>query len=610
MQAASGARVATATGSRRVVLGLGAALAAMTVVAGWAMTRPAPPVVVTAATLSVELRTPLDVPLNEVGNPISIAPDGSFLVFVGPDPDSTHLTALWRRDLDQLDAVLIPGTRGAQYPGVAFDGRSVSYLKRLENGTRSGGWEVAFDGGLPKRRPLRAWQLSQDRYAGVADSGLTIAKGSEEALPDSAVSVLGSRPLWGAAGASPDFRFFAWRAPNSELDSLWIRSLDGPTRSSLGMGRNPVFLDNDLLAFLAPDQTLQVGRLNPDRTGFVASPEPLVPSVASVGGGSGIFAVGSDGTLVYAPGATGGRTRPVWVAGGRIEPVPMSEWQVYGGVALSPDGSRLALGVGNLSRGGEIWVKDLRSGTTSPLVTNVISGRPVWLRDGLTVAYIAQVRAGSIDSMGEYRVERRRVDSGAPSQAMGGPFASSIFPELASSPDDRSIALRLAARGFGRNIYHREMAGDSLSPFASEDANERSPRFSPDGRWLLYASDRTGRDEIYVEAFPEGGRRVQVSLDGGREPTWSRDGSQIFYRALDGWMTAVRLSTGNEIVPAGRERLFDASGFLANQFLTMYDVAPDGRFLMLELDPRPERTDLVIIRNWVQQVKARFEARR
>lgn len=74
-------------------------------------------------------------------------------------------------------------------------------------------------------------------------------------------------------------------------------------------------------------------------------------------------------------------------------------------------------------------------------------------------------------------------------------------------------------------------------------------------------------------------------------------------------MTAVRLSTGNEIVPADRERLFDASGFLANQFLTMYDVASDGRFLMLELDPRPERTDLVIIRNWVQQVKARIARR-
>jgi serine/threonine-protein kinase len=287
----------------------------------------------------------------------------------------------------------------------------------------------------------------------------------------------------------------------------------------------------------------------------------------------------------------------------------MAEWQVYGGVALSPDGSRLALGIGNLSRGGEIWVKDLRSGTMSPLVTNVISGRPAWLRDGVSVAYIAQVRAGSVDSMGGYRVELRRVDSGAPSRSMGAPLASTIFPELATSPDDRSIALRLAARGFGRNIYHREMAGDTVSPFATESAQERNPRFSPDGRWLLYASDRTGRDEIYVEAFPDGGRRVQVSLDGGREPTWSRDGSQIFYRALDGWMTAVRVGPGSGIVPTSRQRLFDASGFLANQFLTMYDVAPDGRFLMLQLDPRPERTELVIIRNWVQQVRARFAGR-
>ena len=115
---ASSGQVTAAGGSRRTMIGLATALAAMTLVAGWAMTRPAPPAVVTAATLALELRTPLDVPLNEVGPPLSIAPDGSFVVFVGPDPDSVNLTALWRRDLDRLEAAVIPGTRGASSPAV------------------------------------------------------------------------------------------------------------------------------------------------------------------------------------------------------------------------------------------------------------------------------------------------------------------------------------------------------------------------------------------------------------------------------------------------------------------------------------------------------------
>ena len=85
-----------------------------------------------------------------------------------------------------------------------------------------------------------------------------------------------------------------------------------------------------------------------------------------------------------------------------------------------------------------------------------------------------------------------------------------------------------------------------------------------------------------------------------------RDGSQVFYRAPDGWMTAARVTHGATLAVTGRERLFDASPYLANQFLVMYDVAADGRFLMLKLDPQPARTDVILIRNWVQQVKARL----
>ena len=416
--------------------------------------------------------------------------------------------------------------------------------------------------------------------------------------------------LSGSIVASPDLGWIARGGARGQVDSVRIRSADSGTWHALAPGTSPVFLDNDLLAFLAADQTLQVGRLNPDRTGFVAAPEPLVPSVSTAGSGEGIYALGRDGTLVFAPGATAGRTRPVWVSGDRAVPVPMSEWQVYGGVALSPDASRLALVVGSLARGGAIWVKDLRSGTTSPLVTDVLSARPVWMRDRATVAYIARTREVSIDSAGEYRVETRSVDRSAAASVKGAPFTSALFGELAISPDDRFVAVRLAGRGEGRNIYYRDIDADSLLPFATEKAQERSPRFSPDGRWLLYVSDLTGRDEVYVESFPEGGNRVQLSLDGGREATWSRDTSQIFYRALDGWMTAVHLTRGGGIVPTARERLFDANGYLANQYLTMYDVAPDGRFVMLQLDPRPDRTEVVIIRNWVQQVKARFAVRK
>jgi hypothetical protein len=152
----------------------------------------------------------------------------------------------------------------------------------------------------------------------------------------------------------------------------------------------------------------------------------------------------------------------------------------------------------------------------------------------------------------------------------------------------------------------RQFNPDSLIPFASEDAQERGPRFSPDGQWLLYVSDRSARDEVYAESFPGGGNRVQLSLDGGREAVWSRDGSRVFYRALDGWMMAAFVSRGATLQVTRRERLFDARPYIANQFLVTYDVTADNRFLMMKAEEQPPRTEVVIIRNWVQQVKARL----
>ena len=172
--------------------------------------------------------------------------------------------------------------------------------------------------------------------------------------------------------------------------------------------------------------------------------------------------------------------------------------------------------------------------------------------------------------------------------------------------------MRLSRAAARRDIVIRAASDTAIVPYAADSvAQERSPRFSPDGKWLAYASDRTGQDEIYVDGFPTGGVRTQVSADGGREPVWSRDGSRVFYRAPDGWMMAAHVTRGTTVQVTRQERLFDASPYLTNQFLTCYDVATDGRFLMIKLDPQPERTDVVIIRNWVQHALARVaEAQR
>jgi len=608
VQATATHRASSGGRSRGLVWGLAAALVAVTLVAAWALTRPEPPAVVTAATLALNIRTPSDVPLNEVNRPISLAPDGSFLVYVGPDPDSAGATALWRRDLDRLEATPIPGTRGAQGPRVAYDGQTVSFSKRAASGNANVRWEVGFDGGLPRRASGASQQVSADHKARLGTLRPTLVELSAPDLPDSLLARSAvARQQFFSMELSHDMQWFAWTGRLSQGDSIVILAVGDSTPHAVAAGSNPVFLGGDLLAFVAPDRSVQVGRLSADRTRFVEPPQPVIPSVASAGSGAAVFSLGRDGTLIYAPGSSAGRSRPVWVGGNRVEPIRNAEWGIHGGVALSPNGTRVALVLGDLTAGADIWVNDLRLGTTSPLVRDGNSSRPVWLRNGATIAYMVRgQRAGTTDTVTSVYLATQAVDRSAPPTIFPTALPTNFFGEVAASPDDQYLAIRVTQPGTGRNIFYRRMANDSLVPFVTEDAQERGPRFSPDGRWLLYVSDRTGRDEVYAESFPEGGNRVQLSLEGGREGTWSRDGSQVLYRDLSGWMTAVRLTRGTVIEPVSRERLFDANGYLSNQFLTMYDVAPDGRFLMLQLEPEPERTELVIIRNWVQQVQARL----
>jgi serine/threonine-protein kinase len=574
---------------------------------------PAPDTRVTAAVLPLALRTPTDLPLNEVGPLIAIAPDGSFLVFVGPDPEVAGMTALWRRPLDRLDAAVIPGTRGAQRPRVMAGGRTVQFFKRAATGQGNAKFEIALAGGVPTNVPFdgELVRLRDGRVLTFADSGMAgfrVGKpgsGVRPVLPPGTGEQLGR-----ALDVSRDGRWITRARRVGQTDSVVLRTPERGTLHVVAAGVSPKFLDDDLLAFRAPDGTLQVGRLKADRSGFVMPPVAMVPNVSRAGDGSAVYDVGDDGTLVYAAGGATTQSRITWVTARGEQPIPNVDSRVFGGVALAPDARRAALSVGALAGGGDVWVAELETGTLNPLTSDGVSSRPFWLRDNRTVTYLhttvggmTQRRAGDFAT-----ASRRPVDTSAPADSIPGPWPNGLVDELVWSPDERYVAIRTRPRGaVNRDIIVRRVDSDSLVPFAAEvGVQERGPRFSPNGKWLLYVSNRSGRDEVYAESFPGGGNRVQLSLDGGREGTWARDGSRVFYRGPDGWMMAARIPPGATLTVTARERLFDASPYLANQFLVMYDVAADGRFLMLKLDPQPARTDVILVRNWLQQVRARL----
>jgi Tol biopolymer transport system component len=366
------------------------------------------------------------------------------------------------------------------------------------------------------------------------------------------------------------------------------------------------------------------------------------------GAGFAAYSIADDGTLAYVPGTATGESRLVWVdESGKELPVPNAQPRTYNDVALSPDGRRAVVTTGIVSQLTDLWLVDLEIGSMSALTRDGRSSRPAWRRDGRTVTWLhfnttlAPGRRGrgeggrtGSDTANDVRrgrasrdqlpgdrplelpdlpsVSTRNVDASAGEDSLPGPWPR-LVDELAWSPDEQHVAIRSrrgSLRVGARDILVGRLTDSSFTPFATEPAQERGPAFSPDGKWLAYVSDRSGRDEIYAESFPGGGNRVQLSVDGGREAVWSRDGSRVFYRALDGWMMAAHVVRGATLLVTRRDRLFDASSYHTNQFLRMYDVGRDGRFLMLKYEDSGSRTDVVIIRNWVQQVKARMAAPR
>jgi dipeptidyl aminopeptidase/acylaminoacyl peptidase len=154
-----------------------------------------------------------------------------------------------------------------------------------------------------------------------------------------------------------------------------------------------------------------------------------------------------------------------------------------------------------------------------------------------------------------------------------------------------------------RDIYALPLAGERQPvPLLTSIDDDKQPRVSPDGKWLAYVSNQSGREEVYVRPLSGGGARVAVSTGGGGEPLWARDGSHLYYRA-GGWLLAARVVTAPSFAVLGRDTLFDAP-YTSDLFHPNYDVAPDGKsFVMIR--PVEQDRQLIMVVNWIQELRQR-----
>ena len=270
---------------------------------------------------------------------------------------------------------------------------------------------------------------------------------------------------------------------------------------------------------------------------------------------------------------------------------------------LSHGGDRLAVTIGPLFEA-DVWVIDLMRDTLTRLTFNR-GETPIWTPDDQRVTY-AQLTGGDagilwkpVDGSGQ---EEALVAADDPLLMMG-----SMIP-FSWSPDARTLVFR-QRRESGRadDIGVLSMEGDRKPELLAETVfAEAHPVLSPDGRWLAYASDESGRREVYVRSFLEAGGRWQISTEGGAEPRWNPAGKEIFYRRGDE-MWAVSVATEPSFQPGRPTLLFEGS-FDSGGYFHNYDVSPDGkRFMMVQREESSESAPdrLHVVLHWFEELERR-----
>ncbi len=270
--------------------------------------------------------------------------------------------------------------------------------------------------------------------------------------------------------------------------------------------------------------------------------------------------------------------------------------------APPPAGDRIAL---SLAEGGKsaIWVYGVADETLSRLTFDGIEvWRPLWSPDGFRIAYVSDRGR----SAGNRRALWIQAADGSdePELLVESPRHAQ---ELTWSNDGSAVAYRdgFDDGGKRRDIHVLRSASDKTPrPIVATNANEFTPKLSPDGRFLAYTSDESGRDEVYVRPFPSGTGRWQISSEGGFVPLWRRDGRELFYIDNDSILIAVPVLEDSAFATGPHKELFSTHGLYGDGYTTPYDITPDGeRFLMIkQLD-----AEMVMVVNWLEEVRRLFE---
>ena len=516
---------------------------------------------------------------------------------------------LYRRRMEETEATPIAGTDGGVAPFFSPDGASVAFLTETASRGTPALKKIPLAGG-----PVQSLCTTYNNYQGSWSTDGTIffanshfgglarvssAGGSCQDLttPERGQGELAHlMPQVLPGGESLLFTFLRF----SYQGSIAVLSLKtGKWQTLIHDGSNPRYVPAGYLVYTRSGSLMAVP-FDLASLKVTGSPVPVVDDVmTSLEGSAAQFAFALDGTLAYIAGHGPEATGKVVLVdrNGQSQVLTQSEG-AYEDLAVSPDGHRVALTV--MGATWHIWIYDIPRGTLTRFTFENDNRDPVWTSDGKRVAY-------SSFRNGKYGIYWKPADGSGPEELL---LSSPDWVWAGSfSPDGKDLAYIVRNPETGFDIWILPLEGDRKPrPFARTQFNEWSPAFSPDGHWLAYESDESGRYEVYVQPYPGPGGKWQISNDGGSRPIWSTDGRELFYRN-DNKLMAVPIETKPSFAPGTPHLLSEGNYFVTGHY---YDVMPGGKqFLFIKETERPHTsTEINVVLNWFDELKRLMAAQK
>jgi eukaryotic-like serine/threonine-protein kinase len=547
---------------------------------------------------------------------IAVSPDGRHLAFTAATGGKVQL---WVRALDATEASALAGTQGATFPFWSPDSRFIGFFSnsRLKKIEVSGGLAQTLCD-APEGRG-GAW--SRDGVILFAPLGgsvlFRISAGGGEVTQVTTKDQERQENSHVVPAFLPDGRHFLYsiRSGQKETHGVYLGSLDGTVKRRLlgdfgairymaavtgataGGGAGWLLFGRDGVLLAQPF----------DARGLQFTGEPSLIS-EKVGndpiftGPNPSFSVSDNGVLVFDPSANRQRRQYLWMdrRGERISSLEVATG--LGQPWLSPDEKRLIADRADPQTGtADLWLCDVagRNSTRSTFDPGQ-DFNPVWAPDGSRIIWCSTRNGGVLNLY-------QKAASLAAEDTL---LLKSDQDKFATdwSRDGRFVIYRQTDPKTKSDVWGLPVAGNGEAqpfPVLRTEANEVGAALSPDGRWLAYASDESGLYEVYVQSFPKGGGKRQVSTGGGNHPRWRRDGRELFYYAADGKLMAAPVQRGESFEVGAAIALFE---FRAGNALTSirapYAVTADGqRFLINAVVETEPNAPLTVVVNWTAGVK-------